>query len=47
VELKLIELTDHLLAANRAITEDTPHPPPPSAASATAEADTIAPETVG
>jgi hypothetical protein len=27
VELKLIELTDHLLAANRAITEDAPPPP--------------------
>ena len=48
VELKLIELTDHLLAANRAITEDAPPPPPPPppAPVVTEEADTIAPEAV-
>lgn len=47
VELKLIELTDHLLAANRAITEDAPPPPPPALTAAPAtEADTIAPETI-
>lgn len=44
VELKLIELTDHLLAANRAITEDAPPPPDANAnanANASIDTDTV------
>lgn len=42
VELKLIELTDHLLAANRAITEDAPPPPDANANTNTSiDTDTV------